>query len=39
SIQGDSLRISSKSKDVLQDVMALLKEEDFGVALQFENYR
>ncbi|MBU2530470.1 MAG: YajQ family cyclic di-GMP-binding protein [Elusimicrobia bacterium] len=39
SIQGDSLRISSKSKDVLQDVMALLKEEDFGIALQFDNYR
>lgn len=39
SIQGDSLRISSKSKDVLQEVMTLLKEEDFGVSLQFENYR
>ncbi|MCG2725237.1 MAG: YajQ family cyclic di-GMP-binding protein [Elusimicrobia bacterium] len=39
SIQGDSLRISSKSKDVLQDIMALLKEEDFGVSLQFTNYR
>ena len=39
SIQGDSLRISSKSKDVLQEVMTLLKEEDFGISLQFTNYR
>ncbi|GAA5104067.1 YajQ family cyclic di-GMP-binding protein [Haloechinothrix salitolerans] len=38
-IQGDQLRVSGKKKDHLQDVIALLKNEDFGVALQFENYR
>jgi uncharacterized protein YajQ (UPF0234 family) len=39
SIQGDQLRITSPSKDELQDVMRLLREHDFGVALQFGNYR
>ena len=38
-IQGDQLRISSGSKDDLQEVMRLLREQDFGVALQFGNYR
>jgi uncharacterized protein YajQ (UPF0234 family) len=38
-IQGDSLRVFSPSKDELQAVMALLKEEDFGQPLQFVNYR
>ena len=38
-IQGDQLRISSPSKDELQDVMRLLREQDFGLALQFGNYR
>ena len=38
-IQGDQLRISSPSKDELQDVMRVLREQDFGVALQFGNYR
>ena len=38
-IQGDQLRISSPSKDELQDVIRILREEDFGVALQFGNYR
>ncbi len=38
-IQGDEVRISSPSRDELQDVIRLLKEEDFGVALQFGNYR
>ncbi|OFW15098.1 MAG: YajQ family cyclic di-GMP-binding protein [Acidobacteria bacterium RIFCSPLOWO2_12_FULL_67_14] len=38
-IQGDQLRIASPSKDELQDVMRLLREQDFGVALQFGNYR
>jgi uncharacterized protein YajQ (UPF0234 family) len=38
-IQGDQLRISCQSKDDLQDVMRLLREQDFGVALQFGNYR
>jgi hypothetical protein len=39
SIQGDQLRITSASKDDLQDVMRLLREQDFGIALQFGNYR
>ncbi|MEL6222725.1 MAG: YajQ family cyclic di-GMP-binding protein [Cyanobacteria bacterium J06627_8] len=39
SIQGDSVRISSKSKDDLQTVMQLLKQEDWPVAIQFTNYR
>ena len=39
SIQGDQLRVSSPSKDELQEVMRLLREQDFGVALQFGNYR
>jgi cyclic-di-GMP-binding protein len=38
-IQGDQLRISSPSRDELQSVMQLLKEEDFGIDLQFGNYR
>jgi uncharacterized protein YajQ (UPF0234 family) len=38
-IQGDQLRISSPSKDELQDVMRLLRDHDFGIALQFGNYR
>jgi uncharacterized protein YajQ (UPF0234 family) len=38
-IQGDQLRISSPSRDELQEVMRLLREQDFGVALQFGNYR
>jgi uncharacterized protein YajQ (UPF0234 family) len=38
-IQGDQLRISSPSRDDLQDVMRLLREHDFGVSLQFGNYR
>jgi hypothetical protein len=39
SIQGDQLRVSSPSKDELQEVMRVLREQDFGVALQFGNYR
>jgi uncharacterized protein YajQ (UPF0234 family) len=39
SIQGDQLRISSASKDELQDVMRVLRDHDFGIALQFGNYR
>ncbi|GAA2606094.1 YajQ family cyclic di-GMP-binding protein [Actinomadura fulvescens] len=38
-IQGDELRVSSKKKDDLQDVIALLKGKDLDVALQFTNYR
>jgi uncharacterized protein YajQ (UPF0234 family) len=39
SIQGDQLRVTSASKDVLQNVIALLKGRDFGLELQFTNYR
>ena len=38
-IQGDQVRVSSKSRDVLQDVMGELREKDFGIPLQFVNYR
>jgi hypothetical protein len=38
-IQADQLRISSPSRDELQGAMQLLKEQDFGIALQFGNYR
>ncbi len=38
-IQGDELRVSSKSKDDLQAVMTMLKGADLDVALQFTNYR
>jgi uncharacterized protein YajQ (UPF0234 family) len=38
-IQGDQLRVSSASKDELQTVIALLRGHDFGIALQFGNYR
>jgi uncharacterized protein YajQ (UPF0234 family) len=38
-IQGYQLRISSPSRDELQSVMALLREQDFDVELQFGNYR
>jgi cyclic-di-GMP-binding protein len=39
SIQGDQLRVTSGSKDDLQEAMRVLREQDFGVALQFGNYR
>ena len=39
SIQGDQVRVTSPSKDDLQEAMALLRGQDFGVALQFGNYR
>ena len=38
-IQGDTVRISSPSKDDLQGAMVLLKEHDFGVEIKFGNYR
>jgi uncharacterized protein YajQ (UPF0234 family) len=38
-IQGDQVRVSSSSKDELQNVMALLRAEDFGCELKFGNYR
>jgi uncharacterized protein YajQ (UPF0234 family) len=39
SAQGDQVRVSSKKRDELQTTIAALKEEDFGVPLQFENFR
>jgi cyclic-di-GMP-binding protein len=38
-IQGESLRVTGKNKDDLQEVIALLRSEDLEVPLQFENYR
>jgi uncharacterized protein YajQ (UPF0234 family) len=38
-IQGDQLRVTGKKKDDLQSVISALKEKDFGIALQFTNYR
>lgn len=39
SIQGDSVRITGKKRDDLQEVMSKLKEKDFGIDMQFTNYR
>ena len=39
SIQGDLVRVSGKSRDLLQEVIQLLRQSDFGVDLQFTNYR
>jgi uncharacterized protein YajQ (UPF0234 family) len=39
SIQGDQVRITSKSRDTLQEIIASLKEKDFGIPLQYTNYR
>src|ERR1700741_2598795 len=38
-IQADQVRVTSPSKDELQEAMRALREQDFGVALQFGNYR
>ena len=38
-IQGDELRVTSPSKDELQEVIAFLKSQDFGLELKFGNYR
>ncbi len=39
SIQGDTVRVSAKDRDILQEIIALLKGKDMGVELQFTNYR
>jgi uncharacterized protein YajQ (UPF0234 family) len=39
SIQGDTVRISGKDRDALQETIALLKAHDFGIDMQFTNYR
>jgi uncharacterized protein YajQ (UPF0234 family) len=37
--QGEQVRVTGKKRDDLQAVMALLKSEDLGIPLQFENFR
>ncbi len=39
SIQGETVRVSGKDRDTLQEVMAALKGTDFGIDMQFDNYR
>jgi cyclic-di-GMP-binding protein len=39
SIQSDAIRVSGKDRDVLQQVIALLRGKDFGIDMQFTNYR
>jgi uncharacterized protein YajQ (UPF0234 family) len=38
-VQGDQVRVSSKAKDDLQAVIRAVKEQDFGIALQYVNFR
>ena len=38
-IQEDFVRVSGKALDTLQEVIAMLKEEDLGIDMQFTNYR
>jgi len=38
-VQGDTVRVSSKKRDDLQAVISMLKDADFGIPLQFQNYR
>jgi len=37
--QGESIRVTAKKRDALQDVIAMLKAEDVGIPLQFQNFR
>ena len=39
SIQGDQVRVTSKSRDTLQEVITGVKAQDFGIPVQFTNYR
>ena len=39
SIQGDLVRVAGKDRDTLQEVMHLLRQTDFGIDMQFTNYR
>lgn len=39
SIQGDLVRVSGRDRDVLQEVIGLLRGQDFGIDMQFTNYR
>jgi cyclic-di-GMP-binding protein len=38
-IQGDLVRVSGKDRDTLQEIIAMLKQSDFGIDMQFTNYR
>jgi uncharacterized protein YajQ (UPF0234 family) len=38
-IQGESIRVTAKKRDALQEVIATLKAEDLGIPLQFQNFR
>ena len=38
-IQGDTVRVTGKDRDSLQDVINMLKQKDFGIDMQFTNYR
>ena len=38
-IQGDLVRVSGKDRDTLQDIIAMLRQQDFGIDMQFTNYR
>ena len=38
-IQGDQVRVQSKNKNELQSIISFLKQQEFGIDLQFENYR
>ena len=39
SIQGDMVRVSGRDRDTLQEAIRLLKQQDFGIDMQFANYR
>jgi cyclic-di-GMP-binding protein len=39
SIQGDTVRVSGRDRDTLQEIIALLRQKDFGIDMQFVNYR
>ncbi|HET7206593.1 MAG TPA: YajQ family cyclic di-GMP-binding protein [Terriglobales bacterium] len=39
SIQGDLVRVSGKDRDSLQQIIAMLRQQDFGIDMQFTNYR
>src|SRR5256885_15396910 len=39
SIQGDTVRVSGKDRDILQEIIVLVKSKDFGIDMQFTNYR
>ncbi len=39
SIQGDLVRVSGRDRDTLQEIIALLRQQDFGIDMQFVNYR